>query len=189
MKFATVITDQVNRELAISDTSDIAYEVSQETDASASQGIDVINSTIKTVSGLSNRMEEASQGITDLNTQSGRIAELVESIRGIAEQTNLLDLNAAIEAARAGEQGRGFAVVADEVRHLASRTSTATQQITDVVSENKELTERAVAQIETTLQDAQNALQLSNDAGRVMDDIQKGARQVVDAVSQFKNSL
>ncbi len=131
----------------------------------------------------------ASKGICELDVQSAKVAELVDSIKGIADQTNLLALNAAIEAARAGEQGRGFAVVADEVRQLASRTSIATEQIIDVVSENKQLTEAAVSVIESSLEEAQRALQLSNDAGSVMNDIQSGAKQVVDAVRKFRRSL
>ncbi|MCW8356983.1 PAS domain-containing protein [Marinomonas pontica] len=35
VKFATIITDQVNRELAVSDAADIAFTISQQTDASA----------------------------------------------------------------------------------------------------------------------------------------------------------
>ncbi|REG78461.1 methyl-accepting chemotaxis sensory transducer with Pas/Pac sensor [Marinomonas pollencensis] len=189
VKFATVITEQMEREIATSKTSDIAYDISGKTDSDAAAGIKVIHSTIDTMSSLSQRMEDASKGIYALDAQSNKVSELVGNIKGIADQTNLLALNAAIEAARAGEQGRGFAVVADEVRQLASRTSTATEQIIEVVSENKQLTENAVALIESSLESAQTALKLSNEAGNVMNDIQQGAREVVDAVGKFRDSL
>ncbi|MBB1488375.1 methyl-accepting chemotaxis protein [Oceanospirillum sediminis] len=189
IKFATVITDQMNREEAISETSEIAYNISHKTDSDTSEGIRVLESTIQTMNELSVQMEDASKGIFELDSQSMKVSDLVESIRGIAEQTNLLALNAAIEAARAGEQGRGFAVVADEVRQLASRTSSATEQIIKVVSENKQLTEKAVLLIEESLTKVSKALELSNEAGQVMNDIQTGARQVVDAIGQFKKSL
>jgi methyl-accepting chemotaxis protein len=184
-KFATVITEQMNREFAIAETSDIAYEISKTSDADALTGINVIKSTITTMDELSEQMSSASKGIFELDTQSLKVAELVESIRGIADQTNLLALNAAIEAARAGEQGRGFAVVADEVRQLASRTSSATEEIIKVVGENKKLTEQAVSLIEESMGKAHKGLELSNEAGRVMNAIQAGSRKVVDAISQF----
>ncbi|MFG1488175.1 PAS domain-containing methyl-accepting chemotaxis protein [Oceanospirillum sp. HFRX-1_2] len=188
-KFATVITEQMNREQAISETSEIAYEISRKTDADTSEGIRVLESTIATMNELYARMQEASKGVFELDAQSTRVSDLVESIRGIAEQTNLLALNAAIEAARAGEQGRGFAVVADEVRQLASRTSLTTEQIIKVVSENKQLTENAVSLIEASLKEIDKALELSNQSGQVMGDIQSGARQVVEAVGEFKKNL
>ncbi|WP_028299523.1 methyl-accepting chemotaxis protein [Oceanospirillum beijerinckii] len=189
VKFATVITEQMNREEAISNTSDIAYEISQKTDAEATTGMQVLGSTIQTMNELSEQMQAASKGVFALDTQSMKVSDLVESIRGIADQTNLLALNAAIEAAWAGEQGRGFAVVADEVRLLASRTSSATEQIINVVAENKQLTEKAVQLIEQSLLKVNKALELSNEAGQVVNEIQDGARQVVDAIGQFKHSL
>lgn len=189
IKFATVITEQMNREFAISETSEIAYEISKKTDANTLKGMEVVESTVQTMGELSAQMGSAGKGIFELNTQSMKVSDLVESIRGIADQTNLLALNAAIEAARAGEQGRGFAVVADEVRQLASRTSSATEEIIKVVGENKKLTEQAVSLIEEGMEKARKALELSTDAGHVMKDIQTGARQVLDAVSQFNNKL
>ncbi|UTF60085.1 PAS domain-containing methyl-accepting chemotaxis protein [Gilvimarinus sp. DA14] len=189
VKFATDITEQMKREAAISETSNIAYEISQKTDADSTEGLKVINSTVETMKGLSALMQDASQGINELDTQSERVSALVDSIKGIADQTNLLALNAAIEAARAGEQGRGFSVVADEVRQLASRTSAATEQIIEVVSENKQLTKKSVSLIESSLADAERALQLSSESGSMMNEIQSSARQVVDAVSEFKRTL
>ncbi|MBT3147391.1 PAS domain-containing methyl-accepting chemotaxis protein [Neptunomonas phycophila] len=189
VKFATLITDQMNRELAMSETAQIAFEISQKTDADAENGLAVVRSTIDTMNNLSAKLEDVSKGIYNLDVQSAKISELVESIKGIADQTNLLALNAAIEAARAGEQGRGFSVVADEVRQLASRTSSATEQIINVVSENKVLTQKAVSQIDGSLSEAKEALELSNKSGSVINDIQLGAKEVVKAVGNFRTNL
>jgi len=189
VKFASVITDQVKREEAIVETSDIAHDVSTQTDKHAQQGMAVIRETIDAMRVLAQKIEQTSNHIAELNTQSTKVTELVDSIQGIAAQTNLLALNAAIEAARAGEQGRGFAVVADEVRSLASRTSTTSEKIIDVVGKNKNLTETAVQQIQQSLDEVENSLSLSTQASKVMEDIQSGAKHVLDAVSQFKSKV
>ncbi|MGB0823131.1 MAG: CHASE3 domain-containing protein, partial [Alphaproteobacteria bacterium] len=62
--------------------------------------------------------QETSAQIQVLETNVGKISEIVDLINDIAEQTNLLALNATIEAARAGDAGKGFAVVAGEVKNL-----------------------------------------------------------------------
>jgi len=189
VKFATVITDQVERELAIEQAASIAHGTSIETDNNADKGAEVVQKTVQVMNELSVQMEQAGKEISALDKQSQLIASIVQSISSIADQTNLLALNAAIEAARAGEQGRGFAVVADEVRLLASRTSKATEEIVDVVQQNQNLTQSTVAVIEQGKHKAQQGLDLSNESGHVMNDIKKGAQQVVDAVSQFSNQL
>jgi len=65
----------------------------------AEQGGEVVGSAITAMS--------------EINSSSKKIADIIGVIDEIAFQTNLLALNAAVEAARAGEQGRGFAVAGD----------------------------------------------------------------------------
>lgn len=189
VKFATVITDQINRERAVNEAADMAHDTSVHTDVRAKQGREVIKDTVNVLGHLSQLMEDATQGIEALDAQSQVIGTIVKTIGSIADQTNLLALNAAIEAARAGEQGRGFAVVADEVRQLASRTSKATVEIFDVVKKNQGLAASAVDLITQSKQQAVSALSLASDADSLIDEIQQGANSIVVAVERFSGQL
>lgn len=189
VKFATVITEQVNREIAVAQAATIAFSTSRQTDGSAQKGASVVRQTVEVMHELAEHMEQAAERIAALDKQSQVIGSIIQSISSIADQTNLLALNAAIEAARAGEQGRGFAVVADEVRQLASRTSKATEEIVGVVQQNQHLAEQAVNVVISGKQQAQQGLELAEQAGAVIVEIQEGAQQVVSAVGQFTNQL
>ncbi|AAN66404.1 Methyl-accepting chemotaxis transducer/sensory box protein [Pseudomonas putida KT2440] len=189
VKFATVITDQVNQELAVAEAADVAYNTSLGTDVSARKATEVVTQTVTVMRGLEASMQEAADGIQALDTQSRVIGSIIKTISDIAGQTNLLALNAAIEAARAGEQGRGFAVVADEVRQLASRTSTATEEIARVVQQNEQLAQAAVSIIDTSKRQAEQGLALADETGSVIVEIQDGAKRVVDVVGQFSSRL
>ena len=189
VKFATVVTDQVNQEQAVAEAANIAYSTSQQTDQSAQRGSTVVNQAVNVMRDLAKHMQTAGDGIEALNEQSLVIGTIVKTISGIAEQTNLLALNAAIEAARAGEQGRGFAVVADEVRQLASRTSQATDEIVVVVRQNQDMARNAVALVTDGKLQAEHGLTLAAEAGTVIVEIQDGAQKVVNAVGQFANQL
>ncbi|VVN44856.1 Biofilm dispersion protein BdlA [Pseudomonas fluorescens] len=189
VKFATVITDQVNQEQAVAEAANIAYGTSQQTDQSAQRGTAVVTQAVNVMRDLARHMQTAGEGIEALNEQSLVIGTIVKTISGIAEQTNLLALNAAIEAARAGEQGRGFAVVADEVRQLASRTSQATDEIVLVVRQNQDMARNAVALMTDGKLQAEQGLALAAEAGTVIVEIQDGAQKVVNAVGQFANQL
>nr|WP_273808296.1 MULTISPECIES: methyl-accepting chemotaxis protein [unclassified Pseudomonas] len=189
VKFATVITEQVNREQEIATAASVAYDTSKQTDISAKQGTKVAEETVQVMNRLVDQMQSAVKGIEALDHQSQVIGSIIKTISGIAEQTNLLALNAAIEAARAGEQGRGFAVVADEVRQLASHTSRATQEIVGVVKTNQELASDAVTLIEQGRHQAEHGLALADQAGKVIVEIRDGAQKVVGAVEQFATQL
>ncbi|BBH44360.1 methyl-accepting chemotaxis protein [Pseudomonas sp. KU43P] len=189
VKFATVITEQVHQEQAVAQAADIAYNTSLETDSSARKATDVVTQTVEVMRGLEGSMQDAAEGIQALDKQSKVIGAIIKTISDIAGQTNLLALNAAIEAARAGEQGRGFAVVADEVRQLASRTSSATEEIAKVVQQNEQLAQAAVDIIDTSKRQAEQGLALAADTGGVIVEIQEGAKKVVEAVGQFSSQL
>ncbi|WP_413049027.1 methyl-accepting chemotaxis protein [Pseudomonas phoenicis] len=148
-----------------------------------------MSQSVEVMRGLEASMQRAAEGIQALDKQSKVIGAIIKTISDIASQTNLLALNAAIEAARAGEQGRGFAVVADEVRQLASRTSSATEEIARVVQQNEQLAQAAVDIIDTSKRQAEQGLSLADETGQVIDEIQEGAKKVVDAVGQFSNQL
>jgi methyl-accepting chemotaxis protein len=102
--------------------------------------------------------------IQTLNKCADEVGKVVGLISSIASQTNLLALNAAIEAARAGDQGRGFAVVADEVRNLAGRTSSATEEIRQIMEKIQENAQDAVSTMENGVHGLEEGLQLAESA-------------------------
>jgi methyl-accepting chemotaxis protein len=189
IKFATLITSQIEQEQAAIEASKIAHTVSKETRHQSEKCKDIIQDTINGMQQLTKQMETVSTSIKSLNKHSEHISDLAGNVKGIAEQTNLLALNAAIEAARAGEQGRGFAVVADEVRKLASRTNTTTEEISKVVNENLHQMTEAINAIDQSIKEANNALEFSNEAGITIIEIQKGAMRVVEAIEHFNQNI
>lgn len=130
---------------------------SEESDQAASAtnaSLSAVQKISANVDGMSIRTNDVAHTVKELSNSASKIGGIVKLIKEIADQTNLLALNAAIEAARAGEQGRGFAVVADEVRKLAERTTSATSEISGLVSAIQKETEDAQAKIEISSADA-----------------------------------
>jgi methyl-accepting chemotaxis protein len=83
-------------------------------------------------------MDGATQAMTDIDTSTQRVENVISVVDEIAFQTNLLALNASVEAARAGELGRGFAVVAAEVRALAQKSANAAKEVKHLIGESRE---------------------------------------------------
>lgn len=185
IKFATDITERVNRQKMYNDAADVAHSTSVETAQISIDGEAKLRKNLDTMEQITETVTESASLIKTLSEQSKKINEIVSTINGIAEQTNLLALNAAIEAARAGEQGRGFAVVADEVRQLAGRTSNSTVEITDVVTENTSLTERVHNSMQQVQELAETGNQLANEAHAVIMEIKTGAEDVCQTVAKL----
>lgn len=166
-----------------------AQRKSQESGRLSEEGQEVVKLSVQEMERIAATVNEAAGVIEQLGTESSRISNMVQSIREIADQTNLLALNAAIEAARAGESGRGFAVVADEVRKLAERTSTATQEITTMVTAIQEGTGKAVVTMQQGVTRVHEGVALTSKAGAAMHQINDGAQSVVGSVTDISDAL
>ncbi len=113
----------------------------------------------------------AVNAMSEINTSSKKIEDIISVIDEIAFQTNLLALNAAVEAARAGEQGRGFAVVAGEVRNLAQRSAAAAKEIKGLIKDS-------VSKVE-------EGSRLVDESGNTLDEIVVASKKVSDIIAEI----
>ena len=137
-----------------------ANELAKTSNAVATRGGEMVKRVVATMS--------------DIQTSSKKIVDIIGVIDSIAFQTNILALNAAVEAARAGEQGRGFAVVATEVRNLAQRSATAAKEIKTLIAESVDKVE--------------GGAKLVREAGDTMDDVVTSFQKVANLVTDISNA-
>jgi len=151
----------------------------------ASEGEEVFQETADGMEQIADIVNTSADKVTDLGKASAEIGDIVQVIEDIADQTNLLALNAAIEAARAGEDGKGFAVVADEVRELAERTTSATQEIADMVAQIQERTEEVVASMERGTEEVEQGLEMADEASEAFDEIVSSVEEMVSMIDEI----
>lgn len=185
IKFASDITSRIEENESVMRAAEMSFSTAEETSQIAKNGVDLLSASVQMSSNILQHVSDTSANIDQLNHESKNIENIVSTISDIAEQTNLLALNAAIEAARAGDQGRGFAVVADEVRKLASRTSQSTEEIREVVKQNRKLTQDVMQKMESVKERATSSTEQLNAVSSVMTEILQGAEDVSRTVSSL----
>ncbi len=119
-------------------------------------------------------VRDAVAAMTEIESSSQSISNIISVIDDIAFQTNLLALNAGVEAARAGDAGRGFAVVASEVRGLAQRASEAAREITQLINSSGEQVEKGASLVQK--------------AGQALTEIVESVQDISNHVTSIANS-
>ncbi|TMX08269.1 methyl-accepting chemotaxis protein [Aeromonas salmonicida subsp. achromogenes] len=173
----------------LSDNATHADELSKVSANTLEEGSGVIKQTLDSIENISSTVGDAASSLSELNSHTQQISDIIEVIRGIADQTNLLALNAAIEAALAGEQGRGFAVVADEVRNLASRSAASTQQITGMISKIQSGADASIRSMENTVNNVSRGVSLANQTGEAITSIKSHAANLTGLMGEISHTL
>lgn len=166
--------------------------VSEDADKNA-QNVNLATKYISEVDGgvkLSNDyMQQMLSAMQDINISSNQISDIIKVINGIASQTNILALNAAIEAARAGQAGKAFAVVADEVQNLASKSTEAAKQTSELIQNSISAVKTGVGVAGTTAEALESVLvktQLVNDT---ISEVTKASNRQVVAIDEISQGL
>lgn len=194
----------------VEENAALTSQLSNEAAEDAQQGKKTVEETILGIESIRDTVDQASQAIMELGSQSSAIGKILTVIDDVADQTSLLALNAAIIAAQAGEHGKGFAVVADEIRELAERTAVSTREIATIIGNLQDGTQEAVLAMNRGSERVHEEVRRSQQAGTALEKIRvstlkameqvngivrstqeqsRGSRQVTDSMNQVAAML
>jgi methyl-accepting chemotaxis protein len=186
---ASAIEEMTASTKTVQDSAQETKTISNNNKELAANGGTIIQKTVEEMQAMAEVVRQSSGTIAELSKQSEQITSIVQVIKDVADQTNLLALNAAIEAARAGEQGRGFAVVADEVRKLAERTTSATGEISAMITAIQESSQQAVNAMKLADERVNSGVELAAQASSSIADINAASGQAEARVAEITDAL
>lgn len=184
-------TNEVNATaLAIANTSGQLVKTMDNVAQQATATASATSSSQKSLTEMAAVMSELatatniiSSRLRMMNKKANNISSAVNRISEVADLTNLISLNASIEAEKAGEFGAGFVIVAREVRRLADSSSTASQEIEEMVKEMQLSVSQGVMEMDKFSQQVQHHIEL---VGGITQQIALVIEQVLSLTPQFE---
>ena len=134
-------------------------------------------------------VREAICAMSEIESSSNKVSQIIGVIDEIAFQTNLLALNAGVEAARAGDAGRGFAVVAQEVRALAQRSAEAAKEIKALISASTAQVGSGVKLVGETGQSLERIVAQVADINGVVSEIAASAKEQATGLAEVNGAV
>lgn len=144
-----------------------------------------LSSDMKKILAISSESSEALQVLTNKVKEINRVLSFINEI---ASQTNLLALNAAIEAAQAGDAGRGFAVVADEIRKLAEDARKSVTEIETIVNEVQNASQQTTELMTQMGDDVLSGEAVSQKAASAFNDLAQSYEKTLTLTKQIANA-
>jgi len=190
--FARSAATQANMVNQIATTScDMRQQVSANQVAAAATRRRVIQ-TVEDIGQAHQRLNHVNTEMQAVATVNRRLSGIVNLMMDIARQTNILAVNASIEASRGGASGGGFSVIAEQVRDLAARTTQASGEIDELLSNSVAKVESSARDIESiaggfaglnaTAQERQSLLEQVNETGRTQ---ASGIESISDSIHKI----
>ena len=165
-----------------------AATVARRAAMAASSGDEAINNTVETIVNLQTTVVKTTDKVKLLGESSKKIAKVVSLVQQIGLQTNLLAINAGIEASRSGEGTEGFRVIAEQVGILASQSSSAIQEIEQVIATISLGTKEVVTAMEEGTRQVISSTRSVIGAKQSLQEIFDVSRQIDQLVAAISNA-
>ncbi len=173
--------DKTSREVAeLRDNSDSMKQLSKQCSDKLKE---LVQANVRTKEDVVDMREQAEA----TNEAADAIRQAAGLIDAIADQTNLLALNASIEAARAGESGKGFAVVATEIGALATQSTQAVNEISNIINDLVEKSVRSLQIMEKVNGTVERQVDVLNDTQSIFQDLYTNLDQCMTSIVNIES--